>query len=86
MSDGNGHHDHRSIEFCGVDGAAYRQNDGVPPDNAAYRDVCSDGWRDVGLCGLVRQDGAVPVSDPGRAAFHLYRRAVLYLSVEKQSR
>jgi hypothetical protein len=40
-SDGNSHHDHWSIEFRGINGAAYRQNDGVSQDNAAYCDVCS---------------------------------------------
>ena len=83
MSDGNSHHDHWSIEFRGINGAAYRQNDGVSQDNAAYCDVCSHWWGDAGLCGLVRQDGAVSVSDPGRTAFHLYWCAVLYLSAEK---
>ncbi len=39
------------------------------------------GGRFTGLCRLVRQDGAISVSDPGGAAFKLYWRAVLYLSV-----
>lgn len=33
----------------------------------------------TGLCRLVRQDGAISVSDPGGTAFKLYWRAVLYL-------
>jgi iron complex transport system permease protein len=83
VPDGDGHHDDWPAEFCGVNGAAYRQNDGVPPDDAAYRDVGPDGRGDAGVCGLVRKNGAVPVSDPGGAAVDLYRCAVLYLSVEK---
>lgn len=35
--------------------------------------------RFTGLCRLVRQDGAISVSDPGGTAFKLYWRAVFYL-------
>ncbi len=80
-SDGYRDDDHRSAEFCGADGAAYCQNDGVPSDDAAYCDVGLDGRGDAGVCRLVRKNGAVPVSDPGGSAVDLYRRAVFYLSV-----
>jgi hypothetical protein len=43
LPDGGGHADHWPAEFCRPDGAAYRANDGLPPDDAAYGDVRADG-------------------------------------------
>ena len=47
---GGGHADHRAVKLCWADGAAYCAHDGLPPDDAAYRDVGTDRWADTGVC------------------------------------
>ncbi|STR66539.1 Ferric hydroxamate ABC transporter [Klebsiella michiganensis] len=70
-------------QLRGVNGAAYCAYDGIPAYDAAYGDLRPD-WRSAaGVCRLVRPDADVPVPNPGRIAVDVYRRAVLYLSVEK---
>ncbi len=83
LPDRRGHHDHRSAELCRPDGAAYRADDGVSPDDAAHRDVGVNRRGNAGLCRLVRANADVPLSDPGRTAVDLYRSALFYLSLEK---
>nr|VUD31117.1 Ferric hydroxamate ABC transporter [Raoultella sp. NCTC 9187] len=83
LPDGHGNADHRPVKLCRSDGAAYCAHDGVPPHDTAYGDVWAD-WRPAaGVCRLVRADDHVPISDPGRSAVDLYRRAVLYLFAEE---
>jgi iron complex transport system permease protein len=70
-------------QLRGVNGAAYCAYDGIPAYDAAYGDLRPD-WRSAaGVCRLVRPDADVPAPNPGRIAVDVYRRAVLYLSVEK---
>src|SRR5690606_26548245 len=83
LSDGGRDHDNRPVEFYWPDGTAYCAHDGLPSHDAVYRNVGANGGDDAGHRGLAGQNGAVPVSDSRRAAVDLYRRAVLYLFVEK---
>ena len=70
-------------QLRGVNGTAYCAYDGIPAYDAAYGDLRPD-WRGAaGVRRLVRPDADVSVSDPGGIAVDVYRRAVLYLSVEK---
>lgn len=77
--DGNRDDDHWAAEFRWTDGAAYCADARFSPDDAAYGHLGAGRGRFTGLCRLVRQDGAISVSDPGGTAFKLYWRAVLYL-------
>ena len=86
VSDGNRHHDHRSTKLCRVDGAAYRQNDGFPTDDATYCDVGPDGRGHSGICRLVWKDGAVPYQIPaGLLSTFIGAPYFIYL-LRKQSR
>lgn len=67
------------LSFVGLMAAAYCADARFSPDDAAYGHLGAGRGRFTGLCRLVRQDGAISVSDPGGTAFKLYWRAVFYL-------